>query len=125
MHQHSEDGHWWVILTGPKDRFPIGYWPKNIFTSLADVANQVEWGGEAGNPERKWPYADMGNSLKASYDTTESAYFRHVTVDTESTKFVEPQGTKKVFDCPIFYTVLDAGHKGDFWGRLMFYGGYH
>ena len=106
------------------DPFPVGYWPGSLFTSLKEVANQVSWGGEINNPESISPHPEMGNSRKASYDTANSAFCAHVTVDTDTSIYVEPQGTQKVYHCPSSYTVLDEGYQGEYWGRLMYYGGY-
>ncbi|KAM3263353.1 hypothetical protein P3L10_000347 [Capsicum annuum] len=36
------NGNWWLLLGD--DNQQIGYWPQKIFTSLANFANNVEWG---------------------------------------------------------------------------------
>ncbi|CAO2836902.1 unnamed protein product [Amaranthus hypochondriacus] len=123
IQKHQDDGHWWLTIS-LNDDYPVGYWPNSLFTSLKDVANQVSWGGEVDNPQSITPRPEMGNSRKASYDTGNSAFCKHVTVDTDTAKAVEPQGTEKVYHCPGSYTVLDEGYQGEFWGRIMYYGGY-
>ncbi|KAF3680951.1 putative 40S ribosomal protein S7-1 isoform X2 [Capsicum annuum] len=40
--QDLVNGNWWLLLGD--DNQQIGYWPQKIFTSLANFANNVEWG---------------------------------------------------------------------------------
>ncbi|XP_074293860.1 protein neprosin-like [Silene latifolia] len=63
----GRDGNWWLSLT--TGRIPIGYWPSSLFSSLKNVANQVEFGGEINNPNAVDPPTPMGNGRKADYDT--------------------------------------------------------
>ncbi|XP_021742839.1 uncharacterized protein LOC110708921 [Chenopodium quinoa] len=102
---------------------PLGIVPEKY--SEIDVANQVEWGGEIDDPGPTSPAPEMGCGRMAAYDTRYSTFFRKVTVDTDSSKNVEPQGTTKILNCPSLYHVLDEGYQGDYWGRLMYYGDYN
>lgn len=119
--KHSDDGNWWLSI-GPEKHL-VGYWPKTLFTALAEVASQVEWGGEINNPGPTSPIPDMGNGLMADYDTKLSSYLEHVTVVDPNFQNVEPQDTEKSSSCPRLYSVLDAGYTGADFGRLMFFGG--
>ncbi|XP_021729147.1 uncharacterized protein LOC110696167 [Chenopodium quinoa] len=96
IRKHIEDDNWCLIIFD-KDgvSIPVGYWPKGLFTSLVDVANQVEWGGEINDPRPTSPGPEMGCGRMASYNTQYSAFFKQVTVDIEKSKNVEPQDTKK------------------------------
>ncbi|XP_048498362.1 uncharacterized protein LOC125496804 [Beta vulgaris subsp. vulgaris] len=119
--KHQDDGNWWLSINNDKNL--VGYWPKELFTTLTESANQVEWGGEIGNPGLLDPPTEMGNGMKASYDTSNSACIVHATVVDESFKNVNPQETLKVWDCESLYTVLDDGYQSEYLGRLIFYGG--
>ncbi|XP_074293853.1 protein neprosin-like [Silene latifolia] len=120
--KHQDDGNWWLSITSSKKA--IGYWPKSLFSSLQDVANQVEFGGEIHNPNAVEPPTPMGNGFKAAYDTTVSSCFFRATVVDETNTNVNPPDTEKFADCPDLYSVLDGGHQKDpNLGRLIFYGG--
>ncbi|KAJ4848017.1 hypothetical protein Tsubulata_009347, partial [Turnera subulata] len=55
--QDKETGHWWLIIGGV---IKIGYWPKEIFTTLVGGATKVRYGGIVfANSERVGP--PMGN----------------------------------------------------------------
>ncbi|KAK9666637.1 hypothetical protein RND81_14G200000 [Saponaria officinalis] len=118
--QHQDDGHWWLSQGDGKSA--IGYWPKTLFNGLADHATQVEWGGEVSNPGSTIPLAEMGYGQSPKYSSSKSAFFQHVTVVDESLHNVNPDGTEKHWNCA-GYTSLDWGYQGDYWGRLIFYGG--
>ncbi|XP_043691772.1 uncharacterized protein LOC122642385 [Telopea speciosissima] len=45
VHQDRETGNWWLLAF--EDDINIGYWPKSLFTYLADGAKSVSWGGLA------------------------------------------------------------------------------
>ncbi|XP_074293858.1 protein neprosin-like [Silene latifolia] len=118
--KHHDDGNWWLSFTPNKHQ--IGYWPKNLFVSLYDYANQIEFGGEINNPSAVDPPTQMGNGMKADYDTTISSFIFQATVVNENNARVDPPDTEKFADCGDLYTVRDAGHQDDL-GRLIFYGG--
>ncbi|XP_021866509.2 uncharacterized protein [Spinacia oleracea] len=105
------------------DKYGIGYWPKTLFTGLADVATQVEWGGEVSfDPEAK-NIPEMGNGRTPLYDTKSSSYILHVTVVDEARHNVNPTNTEKFKTCQELYGVADAGYQGDYFGRLILFGG--
>uniref|UniRef100_A0ACD5U251 Uncharacterized protein n=1 Tax=Avena sativa TaxID=4498 RepID=A0ACD5U251_AVESA len=42
----KDDGDWWLHFGYDNQNLSrVGYWPKNIFTNLADHANYITWGG--------------------------------------------------------------------------------
>ncbi|KAL9248371.1 hypothetical protein vseg_021700 [Gypsophila vaccaria] len=125
IQKHKDDGNWWLSITfSTIGTFQLGYWPKTLFTALADAANQVEWGGEIDNPGAAQPPPSMGNGFKAAYDQKYSAFFEQITVVDESFNNVIPDGTEKYYDCQNLYTTLDMGNQGGGHGRVIFYGGY-
>ncbi|KAJ4848625.1 hypothetical protein Tsubulata_045651, partial [Turnera subulata] len=58
------NGNWWVVVNG---NIKIGYWPKEIFTSLGNGANSARFGGLTfANSDGISP--PMGNGLPPTYD---------------------------------------------------------
>ncbi|XP_015572842.1 uncharacterized protein LOC8274537 isoform X1 [Ricinus communis] len=45
VHKDRESGNWWLQIRGQD----IGYWPSSIFTTLAESATRINWGGEIVN----------------------------------------------------------------------------
>ncbi|XP_021834934.2 uncharacterized protein [Spinacia oleracea] len=125
--KHQDDGNWWLSVTYDKE--PIGYWPKQLFTSLADVAGKVEWGGEVydfGPSSKKHPPPpEMGNGFRATKDLSKSASIFHASyVDESFTNVINPEDTHEITDCDPTYTVLDGGWVSKNFGRVIYYGGY-
>uniref|UniRef100_A0A803KM71 Neprosin PEP catalytic domain-containing protein n=1 Tax=Chenopodium quinoa TaxID=63459 RepID=A0A803KM71_CHEQI len=114
---HPDDENWWLSIYMDSSNIPVGYWPKSLFTSLADLAAQVEWGGEINNPGYKTPDPDMGSGIKAKDDIDKCAVFFGLRVDKGT---LIPEDTEIYEECKD-YTVYDAGTRDD-WGRLFFYG---
>ncbi|XP_047340129.1 uncharacterized protein LOC124943697 [Impatiens glandulifera] len=65
---YGEDGHWWLYVNG----IIIGYFPKNLFTSLSEYADRVDFGGEILNKENEGHHTttQMGNGLYAHENGT-------------------------------------------------------
>ncbi|KAL2927005.1 Vacuolar protein sorting-associated protein 54 [Bienertia sinuspersici] len=121
--KHEDTGDWWVSID--EDKYGIGYWPKSLFTGLSDVANQAEWGGEVGvhSGQKSYPFPEMGSGRRAIYNTKRSAFFQHITVANEAHVSVNPEDTEKFYNWEPLYLSLDEGYQGDYWGRLIFFGG--
>ncbi|XP_056683221.1 uncharacterized protein [Spinacia oleracea] len=114
--KNLNDGNWWLTIDADKKQ--VGYWPKSLFTSLSESGSRVEWGGEIDNPDSNTP-PYMGSGQKAMKDTRQSALYCQIGV------FADQKGqvpAELYTDCDE-YTSIDAGYQGDFWGRLIFYGG--
>jgi hypothetical protein len=44
--QNKDDGDWWLHFGYDNSNLiAVGYWPKSIFTIMADHANFIQWGG--------------------------------------------------------------------------------
>ncbi|CAO2823950.1 unnamed protein product [Amaranthus hypochondriacus] len=118
----QDDGNWWVFM-GEQNK-KIGYWPKTLFTGLAEVANQAEWGGEVGvYPEKSTNLPGMGSGLKAGYDVRYSAMYMHLKVFNSNHANVDPEDTQEFVNCDRLYTLIDFGHKGPIFERIISYGG--
>lgn len=63
--QHPETRDWW-LKTNPGD-YQVGYWPKALFTGLADHATEIYWGGEVHGPVNDSPPMGSGHFAKEKY----------------------------------------------------------
>lgn len=108
-------------MTNSKNR--IGYWPKEIFSTLSENANEVEWGGETGSGVGTSQWPEMGFGVKANYDTGDTLSIQAITIVNDYFLSSEPQHTKKVMTCNQIYTIRDAGNIGGPFGRTVLFGG--
>ncbi|KAK7816523.1 hypothetical protein CFP56_043961 [Quercus suber] len=114
------NGNWRLKVS--KDETDIGFWPKNIFTSLGDGANYVEWGGEVFSPPNV-PSPPMGSGSSMLEMTNYDAYCRLIKIINETDYEVNAVGTKAFSDVNQ-YQVKDEGdtHEADF-QHLVLFGG--
>ncbi|XP_047340140.1 uncharacterized protein LOC124943709 [Impatiens glandulifera] len=61
VYKDGVNGHWWLDYNG----VDIGYFPKNLFTSLSEYAQRVDFGGEIVNARNNGHHTTthMGNGL--------------------------------------------------------------
>ncbi|XP_047340142.1 uncharacterized protein LOC124943710 [Impatiens glandulifera] len=61
VYKDGKNGNWWLDYNG----VDIGYFPKNLFTSLSEYAQRVDFGGEIVNKENEGHHTttQMGNGL--------------------------------------------------------------
>ncbi|XP_074293863.1 protein neprosin-like [Silene latifolia] len=119
INKHQDDGNWWLTVANVK----VGYWPKELFITLKDAANQVEFGGEIDDPGMVNPPPAMGNGRQATDDTKDSSSIYQVTVVDERFNNVNPPDTESFENCNLLYTVLDYYKSDPNLGRIIFYGG--
>ncbi|KAI3917399.1 hypothetical protein MKW98_027318 [Papaver atlanticum] len=97
-----QTGNWWLITD-----MTIGYWPKNIFTHLANNALIIRYGGVAG-AKAQTPAPPMGNGyLPQLQDYLKTAYMTPTKHDT-------------TLDC---YNILFAGNIGGHYEITTAFGG--
>ncbi|EOA34170.1 hypothetical protein CARUB_v10021672mg, partial [Capsella rubella] len=83
-------GHWWLSI-GPNSvtiLIPVGYWPSEIFTnSLADHAENVQWGGEIVNENISGLHTttQMGSGYLPS--SNRAAYMRDLEIMVNTSHF--------------------------------------
>ncbi|TVT98385.1 hypothetical protein EJB05_56305, partial [Eragrostis curvula] len=57
----EDDGDWWLYFGYNVNNLrPVGFWPKTIFTDMADQATSIAWGGLTHSNKGK-PSPPMGN----------------------------------------------------------------
>ncbi|XP_043692750.1 uncharacterized protein LOC122643164 [Telopea speciosissima] len=86
-------GAWWLSLMLD----PIGYWPKSIFTSLADSASKVIWGGEVYSPLKR-ALPQMGSGHFNPKEEHETAFMNAIKVVNKEYKLVPPKDVLVPFD---------------------------
>ncbi|CAN7007834.1 unnamed protein product [Brassica rapa subsp. trilocularis] len=115
-----KSGNWWLSV-GTNSTI-IGYWPREIFTSLADHAVAVDWGGEIVNSQRfgRHTKTEMGSGHSPEEGFGKASYFRNIeTVDCnntfQSSQVIHPHTEITNYNISVFRT--------DDWGTSFFYGG--
>ncbi|KAF7151940.1 hypothetical protein RHSIM_Rhsim02G0167100 [Rhododendron simsii] len=116
------NGNWWVEL-GPS-RTQVGFWPKQIFSGLQDLATYIEWGGKTYSPSGTTP-PQMGSGMFAVKNNLGNgdAYISQVSVLNEFRQIVDPDNAEEFADNNWLYNVRDEGNKGGNVQRLVLYGG--
>ncbi|XP_058201710.1 protein neprosin-like [Rhododendron vialii] len=112
------NGNWWLLVGD--DNTQVGFWPKRIFTGLADMASYAEWGGEVFGPPGT-PTPGMGNGAFTIDDTHFDSYFRNVEVIDDGGRNIDAYNTEPFADNNTKYKVFDLEHSS--LRHLILYGG--
>ncbi|KAF3505543.1 hypothetical protein F2Q69_00002982 [Brassica cretica] len=100
-------GPWWlgVRLSNGSDLTPIGYWPLELFTSLTDHAENVQWGGEIVNlnVSGRQTSTQMGSGFLPGND--KAAYVRDLQIALSIGKFQAVSDLKVGATNPTYYNV--------------------
>ncbi|KAH7840888.1 hypothetical protein Vadar_022969 [Vaccinium darrowii] len=112
------NGNWW-LLAGDHNT-EVGFWPKRIFSGLADFASYAEWGGQvSGGPG---PSPEMGTGLSRSeHSANYDAHAGNIAVMNEKGQTVDVYNTEPYSDKPTVYYVEEV--KQTKLGHLFLYGG--
>ncbi|KAL3537238.1 hypothetical protein ACH5RR_000604 [Cinchona calisaya] len=112
-------GTWWLRL----GKEVIGYWPAALFTSLADGASVVQWGGELVTPILSGPHTttQMGSGHFAEERFKGASYMRNLHVVDASNTLRSPGQFNYVVGNPNCYN-LKLG-RSRVWEDYFFYGG--
>ncbi|XP_043698674.1 uncharacterized protein LOC122649543 [Telopea speciosissima] len=114
-------GNWW--LSSVNDNEHIGYWPKSIFTSLADSASFVAWGGEVYNPNNR-VLPQMGSGHFDPKEEHKSAYLNYIKVVSKNFKLEVPDKvTPSRMDDPTCYKAEYYDDIGGNLKKIVMYGG--
>ncbi|KAL6501146.1 hypothetical protein OROHE_025343 [Orobanche hederae] len=114
-----KEGNWWMAF-GDKI---VGYWPKEIFTHLADRATMIEWGGEIvdSRPNNKHTSTQMGSGHFAEDGYGKASYFRNLEIVDSENKLGSAQGVETIAENPNCYNIQSSNNKK--WGSYFYYGG--
>ncbi|KAI3881013.1 hypothetical protein MKX03_037591 [Papaver bracteatum] len=121
VYRDPQTGNWWLVTDKT-----IGYWPKEIFTHLANNASIIRFGGVAG-AKPQTPAPPMGNGyLPQLKNYLKTAYMRKMKYIDEKGHSINlnpygvPSKNDMTQDC---YNILFAGNDGFFYEIMMAYGG--
>ncbi|OAY67637.1 hypothetical protein ACMD2_18043, partial [Ananas comosus] len=123
----AKTGDWFLYREDLGEPKLIGYWPKSLFTTLADRADAVSWGGmvsydtdDAGPP--------LGSGHHASELERKAAYFKNIEIfysDGKSHDLIE--GAQDRFadkeECYTISKLVDSSKYGRHDGHLFYFGG--
>ncbi|KAE9455515.1 hypothetical protein C3L33_12566, partial [Rhododendron williamsianum] len=113
------NGNWWLLLESAQT--PVGFWPKQLFTGLGNLANSVEWGGEVFSPSGTRP-PPMGRGFLVTGNPNVDAFFEQIAVLNEFGQTVDPDNIEEFADDKKLYIARDKGIKGGVFGHVVVYG---
>ncbi|KAI4367661.1 hypothetical protein MLD38_023371 [Melastoma candidum] len=119
--QDQETKHWWLIWAND---VRLGYWPKELFPSMANGANRLFFGGLVIG-ESTGPSPPMGSSyFPDNVDVKHSALMHGIEFSGLYRPIGQPMYDEpsKVLDSPGCYDVKDLGHV-DNYGYFILFGG--
>ncbi|XP_056842896.1 uncharacterized protein LOC130495515 [Raphanus sativus] len=114
-------GNWWLSLGD--DNTLVGYWPAEIFTTLADHAGLVQWGGEITNAQTfgRHTTTQMGSGRFPEEGFRKASYFRNLEIVDHNNSLLSIESIDTQVDDPKLYDLNN--HFTDEWGSYFFYGG--
>ncbi|KAG2332236.1 hypothetical protein Bca52824_003416 [Brassica carinata] len=112
-------GNWWLCLNNEL----VGYWPAELFTSLADHAESIEWGGEIVNSQSfgRHTKTQMGSGHFPDEGFGKSSYFRNLEVVYDNNSLQSIQNLKSITTNPECYKIKDLRTRE--WDTHFFFGG--
>ncbi|WCJ38513.1 hypothetical protein M5689_019571 [Euphorbia peplus] len=115
IYKDKANGNWVLKL---KREPVLGIWPSRFFTSLANFATCVEWGGEVYSPPHI-PSPEMGIGVDPSYHGGDcSAQCTDIKLVNE-----DRMSPVKYEDINKYYQFIDGGYVGDNLQHVFSYGG--
>uniref|UniRef100_M4DDE9 Neprosin PEP catalytic domain-containing protein n=1 Tax=Brassica campestris TaxID=3711 RepID=M4DDE9_BRACM len=114
-------GNWWLQLN---DQELIGYWPKEIFTNLADEgASVIEWGGEVVNKKKDGQHTttEMGSGHFPSEGFGKASSFEVIKIIDMNNGLIDPVKVKTVVSRPACYDIKTGYDKT--YEVFFYYGG--
>ncbi|KAI3942234.1 hypothetical protein MKW92_021080 [Papaver armeniacum] len=122
VRRDPESGNWWFI--NGADNAKIGYWPKEIFSHLANNASVIGYGGAAGGDPGK-PTPPMGYGHLPIYDSRYSCCIFNMKVVNDRGNYVDFDKSKVQLNHDTKTSCYDLIFTGKslLRGLTMFFGG--
>ncbi|KAJ9679073.1 hypothetical protein PVL29_021105 [Vitis rotundifolia] len=122
-----KSGNWWMAHETKHGRKEfIGYWPKSIFTTMADSASEIQFGGKAYSPLNQ-PAPPMGSGHFDANDFSRTCFISNMQLVDSSNILFEPKNTSllEITDNPNpdCYQVAYKGYTGEPRRYAMLFGG--
>ncbi|KAL5705142.1 hypothetical protein ACHQM5_023484 [Ranunculus cassubicifolius] len=119
----DSNGNWWLLAGFT---IKVGYWPRELFTSLGSGASEATWGGQVYiDPDAPFndplPYMGTGDILEGEYAM--SAYFSHMGFWDSSNSLVIPSETTVEFLNPVWCYYASYDNYSEDKGFNFLYGG--
>ncbi|KAF2566697.1 hypothetical protein F2Q68_00026075 [Brassica cretica] len=114
-------GNWWLQLN---DQELIGYWPKELFTNLADEgASTIEWGGEVVNTKKDGQHTttEMGSGHFPSEGFGKASSFEVIKIIDMNNGIIDPVGVQTLVSRPTCYDIKTGYDK--LYEVFFYYGG--
>ncbi|KAG2287967.1 hypothetical protein Bca52824_047571 [Brassica carinata] len=121
MWKDPKTGNWWLQLN---DQELIGYWPKEIFTNLADEgASVIEWGGEVVNKKKDGQHTttEMGSGHFPSEGFGKASSFEVIKIIDMNNGLIDPVKVKTLVSRPACYDIKTGYDKK--YEVFFYYGG--
>ncbi|KAF8393478.1 hypothetical protein HHK36_021722 [Tetracentron sinense] len=117
----KNNGNWWVKMQGTL----LGYWPSSIFTTMADSASAVNWGGEIfnSNPQGHHTATQMGSGHFPSEGNGKASYFSNLGVVDSSNTLIIPTNLSPFTTKPTCYDLQIGGGHSTNYEIHFYYGG--
>ncbi|XP_056863323.1 uncharacterized protein LOC108832323 isoform X2 [Raphanus sativus] len=115
-------GNWWLQLN---DQELIGYWPKEIFTTLANEgASVIEWGGEVVNNKKDGQHTttEMGSGHFPSEGFGKASSFEFIKIIDMNGGIRDPVAVKTSVSRPTCYDIK-TGYDNKQHQFFFYYGG--
>ncbi|XP_077240249.1 protein neprosin-like [Tasmannia lanceolata] len=101
----SSGGNWW--LSWGTNEQQVGYWPNDLFESLADNSSSIAWGGQTYGPLNK-PLPPMGSGF------TDGCYLAGIQVMNGNLIYYDPENHVRKVDENCYQISKAYRIKGDF-----------
>ncbi|CAN1320482.1 hypothetical protein LINPERPRIM_LOCUS31710 [Linum perenne] len=114
-----ETGDWVFVLQ--RNNITMGYWPKKIFTNLADSADYIDWGGEVYSPPGTTP-PPMGFGHLPGRGLYYDCYGNSIILINDNYEIEHNPSSCTLYHTSERYNIIDVGYVLPT-GRTIFYGG--
>ncbi|KAJ8755843.1 hypothetical protein K2173_024388 [Erythroxylum novogranatense] len=122
IHKDTFNRNWWLNINGEE----IGYWPRNLFTSLADSANVINIGGQVINNQYKGHHTttQMGSGHFPNEGFGKAAYIGHISYVNNSSVLTDAIDLVRYAGRPACYDIIVGNDiELKLAGVHVFYGG--
>ncbi|KAF3776560.1 hypothetical protein EJ110_NYTH47024 [Nymphaea thermarum] len=117
----AKTGNWWLQYNDVN----VGYWPSSLFTTLADSANLLEWGGEVARPAngpRLATKMGSGHFPSEGGDGISSSVKNIECLNATTNAFVQPTDAVAVAKVKNCYDINNVGSTATD-GYVIYFGG--
>ncbi|XP_068639917.1 protein neprosin-like [Aristolochia californica] len=125
VYKNDTSGDWWLGYEDSNGYVSVGYWPENLFNTLAKDANRIDWGEETDSFVKPGvTYGPMGSGRFPSEGYKKAAYMRNMKVIDSSMQFVDaPSNLMPYTPTPQCYELGDNPADVAMIGPHFYFGG--